>query len=86
MPNYVKKALQRLQYQPHKSPQHSPHASIPIQYGKTGSRQYATAPDTSPLLPPLEIKHIQSIIGSFLYYARALDSTMLPALNEISRS
>ena len=49
-------------------------------------RQYATTPDQSPLLPTSQIKHVQSITGSFLYYARALDSTMLPALNEIASS
>ena len=26
------------------------------------------------------------MVGSFLYYARALDASMLPAINEISRS
>ena len=38
----------------------------------------------SPLLPKDEIKTIQSITGSFLYYARVLDCAMLPALNEIA--
>ena len=85
MPDYVSKALVRLQHKVAKSPQYSPHPSTPIQYNNPGKRQYATTPDTSPLLPHNEIKHIQSIVGSFLYYARALDSRMLPALNEISR-
>ena len=84
MPNYVTKCLKRLQHVPSVSPQYSPHTHVPIAYGKKGTRQYATTPDTSPLLPPKQIKHIQSITGSFLYYARALDLTMLPALNEIS--
>jgi hypothetical protein len=29
---------------------------------------------------------VQSCVGSLLYYARAVDSTMLPAINEISGS
>ena len=37
----------------------------------------------SHFLPKEDIKTIQSITGTFLYYTRALDSTMLPALNEI---
>ena len=36
------------------------------------------------LLPVGQIKSIQLMIGSFLYYARALNSTMLLALNKIS--
>ena len=86
MPEYVWKSLKRLQHKPSVYPQFSPHQHVPITYGKPSTRQYATAPDTSPLLPSNEIKHIQSITGSFLYYARALDSSMLPALNEIASS
>ena len=29
------------------------------------------------------MKHIQSIVGALLYYARPLDNTLLPALNDI---
>jgi len=86
MPGYVPKALKRLQHKPAIFPQHSPHTSVPIQCGKKGTRQYATAPDASPLLPIKETKTIQSITGSFLYYARALDLTMLPGLNDIGRT
>ena len=43
-----------------------------------------TSVNHSPLLKKSETKTIQSITGSLLYHARALDSTMLPALNEIS--
>ena len=42
------------------------------------------AVDTSFLLPNNMIKQIQSTKGSLIHYARALDNTMLPALNEIS--
>ena len=84
MPDYVKKTLARLQHTPKVSPQYSPHAHIPIVYATRNTRQYATAPDTSPLLNPKDTKYIQSVTGSFLYYARALDHTILPALNEIA--
>ena len=39
--------------------------------------------DDSEPLPPEGIHRVQSIVGSILYYARALDSTMLPSLNDI---
>ena len=48
------------------------------------TRQYPTAPDTTQLLNPKDTKYIQSVTGSFLYYGRALDRTILPALNEIA--
>ena len=84
MPGYLEKALERLQYNKKIYPQYSPHAHVPIQYATKNTRQYATAPDTSPLLNPKETKYIQSVTGSMLYYGRALDHTILPALNEIA--
>ena len=40
-------------------------------------------PDTSSLLDEHGIKYVQQVTGSLLYYARAIDGTMLPALNTI---
>ena len=84
MPNYVLDSLKRLGHQPQINPQYSPHQHIPIQYGKRGTRQYANAPDDTPPLSPAETKHLQSTIGSFLFYGRAIDATTLPALNGIA--
>ena len=44
--------------------------------------QMAPVDDSEPL-PPKGIRRVQSIVGSILYYARALNSIMLPALNDI---
>ena len=84
MPGYVQKTLTRIQHKPQVSPQYSPHECAPIQYATKNTRQYATAPDTSPYSSPLETKYIQSITGSHLYYGRAIDYIILPALNEIA--
>ena len=82
MKHYVIKALQKLQHTFPKRPQYAPHKwTVPI-YGQ--NRQYAPDPDTSALLPQKDIKRVQRVVGSFLYYARAVDNTILPALNEIS--
>ena len=55
---------------------------LPPVYGQ--KRQYAKSlPDLSTLLKHL-ITEIQQKIGSLLYYARALDYTMLPSLSDIS--
>ena len=42
--------------------------------------------DTSPLLDKAGTQRVQSVSGTFLYYARAVDPTILVALNEISNN
>ena len=42
------------------------------------------AADTSPKLPPEDKLFIQQVTGTFLYYARAVDSTMRVALSAIA--
>ena len=81
MPEYVKKALTKLGHTPPTTPQNAPHRWVPITYGK--KIQNAQIDDTTPLLPELEIRHIQRVVGSFLYYARAVDNTIHPALNSL---
>ena len=80
MPDYIPKLLHKLQYKP-KTPEHNPHTYKPPSYGKT--IQYVEQPDTSPLLPPQRKKRIQQIVGSLLYYARAVDNTILMAVNDL---
>ena len=84
MPNYIQESLKRLGHQPTITPQYSPHHHVPIQYGKKGTRQYADTPDDTKPLYPTETKNLQSTIGSFLFYGRAIDSTTLPVLNGIA--
>ena len=84
MPQYVPKSLKRLQHVPNIYPQYSPHRHNPIKYGQKGIQQFANSPDDTPKLSPMDTKHIQSITGSFLYYGRAIDYTILPALNDIA--
>ena len=81
MPGYVAKALQRLQHTSPARPQYAPHQWTQPAYGQ----KLQLAPiDTSPKLDKTGTLFVQSCIGSFLYYARAVDPTMLPAINEIS--
>ena len=46
--------------------------------------QYAKPEDTSQRLTPPKKKYIQEVIGVFLYYGCAVDSTMLTALSAIA--
>ena len=82
MPDYIKKLLQRFQHPTPSRPQLSPHEAAPYIPMKKGQRQYATY-DTSAALNSKDTTKVQSIVGSLLYYARAIDNTILPALNTI---
>ena len=82
MPGYVMKRLIKFGHEPPKRPQHCPYTPRPIQYGK---RSQNTVPeDDSPPVGPKEKKYIQEVIGSFLFYGRATDTTILTALSAIA--
>ena len=82
MPGYVSRALHKFLHTPATRAQHSPHAWIPPNYGAT--IQYAPDDDTSPRLDSKALTHLQNVVGTFLYYARAVDSTMLVALGSLA--
>ena len=82
MPGYVKKQLIRYEHSSPRRPQHCPYAPNPIQYGKKA--QAPPPEDTSPPLDKEGKKYIQQVVGSFLYYARAVDATILMALSAIA--
>ena len=84
MPTYINKILHKFQHQRLSKAQKSPFAVTPLKPLQPGERQYATEKDTTALLDNKRKKQVQSIVGSVLYYARAIDCTLLPALNSIS--
>ena len=62
--------------------QNSPHPHAIPQYGvKT---QYAESQDESPLLNKEDTKHVQAVMGTLLYYAHAVNSTILTALSSLA--
>ena len=80
MPNYVKRALHRLQHSMSTRLQHDPHRNKTPIYGQKiqfADPQY----DTKEVFLPVSAKtFIQKIIEFFLNYGLALDLTMLVAL------
>jgi hypothetical protein len=69
----------------HASPpklQHCPYTPQPKRFGSKAQRPLP--PNMSPLLSNADIKHAQCIIGSILYYARAVNLIVLMALSTIS--
>jgi hypothetical protein len=82
MPGYVKKALDRFQHNTKTRPKHSPHAWQRPQYDK--QPQMTPDFDDSVILPQSELTRIQEIAGTFLFYGRAIDSTIMVALGIIA--
>ena len=84
MPGYIPKLQFCLNHPAPAHPQHAPHKWTQPAYGKT--TQFAPPADSSPHLNARATKDIQSTTGSLLYYSRAVDPMLLPALNEIATS
>jgi hypothetical protein len=81
MPGYVSNILSKFQHDAPKHPQHTPSKYVTPVYG--AKTQYATKDET----PPLTAKQcltIQKVTGSVLYYARAVDPTVLMPINDIA--
>ena len=84
MPGYIKAALFKFNHPTPSRPQHSPHRSNPIQYG--AASQKPNPIDTTAQLDAAKTTRIQQITGTLLYYARAVDGTLLVALSAIASS
>jgi hypothetical protein len=81
MPGYVSNVLSKFQNDTPKHPRHTPSRYITPLYG--AKTQYATKDKTLPLTAN-QCLTIQKITGSVLYYARAVDPTVLMPLNKIA--
>jgi hypothetical protein len=73
--------LSKFQHDAPKHPQHTPSWYVMPVYG--AKTQYATTDETPPLTAQ-QCLTIQKVTGSVLYYARAVDPTVLMPLNDIA--
>ena len=64
-----------------RKPQHSPYKHAPIIYG--AKLQYAAEDDDSPTLDAYVILRVQSIVGTLLFYGRAVNNKLLGALSKL---
>jgi hypothetical protein len=81
MPGYIK-ALHKYQHPSPARPEHSPHTwNTPIHGAKT---QFVTETITSPTLSDKEIIKLQQLTGTLLYYARAVDPTLIMTINVLA--
>ena len=81
MDGYVENALKEFEHCIPKQFCSSPSKYTTPTYGQR--TQYAST-DDSPHLSPTAINFVQKITGKFLFYSRAIDNTMLHALNDIA--
>eukprot|EP00804_Cyclotella_cryptica_P006018 CCRYP_000254-RA/>CCRYP_000254-RA protein AED:0.42 eAED:0.42 QI:0/0/0/1/0/0/2/0/294 len=81
MPDYVRSALHKFAHPKPARPQHSPYKAAPITYGSTTQENFT---DDTPPLSPDRIKFIQQVVGTFLFFGRAVDPTLAAALSSIA--
>jgi hypothetical protein len=82
MPGYIERALQRFQHVSSAKPERAPHPrQRPNFAAKT---QLASLPDVSPALNVADKTRILEVLGKILFYARAIDSTILTAIDELA--
>ena len=82
MPGYIERALQRFQHPTPSKAEEAPHAWTKPNYG--AKIQYTPDEDNTQLLSKQGMKRVMEIVGTLLYYARAIDNTMQVALTDIS--
>jgi hypothetical protein len=82
MPTYIPKVLTRFGHKKPEKPQHSPYKPFPKKYGK--EVQDPLPIDESERLDLKGLKRVQQVVGSLLFYAQAIDSTILVGLSAIA--
>jgi hypothetical protein len=82
MPGYIKTLLIKFKHPRPTKRRLSPYKCLPISYG--AKAQLTLEADNSELLDEHQKCRIQEIVGSLLYYARAVDNKLLVALSAIA--
>jgi hypothetical protein len=82
MPGYIKAALHKYQHAPPARPEHAPHTWNPPVYG--AKTQYVENETTSPALSNKDVNKLQQLTGTLLYYARAVDPTLIMSINVLA--
>jgi hypothetical protein len=63
-------------------PAHAPHTWNPPVYG--AKTQYVENETTSPALSAKDVNKLQQLMGTLLYYARAIDPTLIMPINVLA--
>jgi hypothetical protein len=82
MLGYIKKKMQEYMHSIPRRIQKCPYSPEPKRFG--AGEQAPLVPDDTAMLDAKGIKRVQQIVGSILYYAHAIDMTVLMALSSIA--
>jgi hypothetical protein len=82
MPGYIKAALHKYQHAAAARPEHAPNTWNPPMYG--AKTQYVEDETTSPALSDKDVNKLQQLTGTLLYYARAVDPTLIMPINVLA--
>jgi hypothetical protein len=82
MPGHIKPALHKFQHPTPRRPKNAPQTWSPPIYGT--KTQYIEAHQDIPLLPQKDVTRIQQLAGTLLYYARAVDPTLMLPVNVLA--
>jgi hypothetical protein len=82
MPGYIKAALHKYQHPAPARPEHAPHTWNPPIYG--ARTQFVSETTPSPALSDKDVNKLQQLTGTLLYYARAVDPTLIMPINVLA--
>jgi hypothetical protein len=82
MPGYIKASLHKYQHPAPAHPEHAPHTWNPPIYG--AKMQFVNEATPSPALSNKDVNKLQQLTGKLLYYARAVDPTLLMLINVLA--
>jgi hypothetical protein len=82
MPGYIKEALNKYQHPAPTLPEHAPHKWNPPVY--CAKAQYVEDENNSPALSAKNVTKLQQRTGTLLYYARAVDPTLIMPINVLA--
>jgi hypothetical protein len=82
MPGYIKAALHTYQHPAPTRPEHAPHKWNPPVYG--AKTRYVEDEKNIPALSAKDVNKIQQLTGTLLYYAMAVDPTLIMPINVLA--
>jgi hypothetical protein len=82
MPRDIKAALHKYQHPAPARPEHAPHTWNPPRYG--AKTQFVNEATPSPVISDKDVNKLQQLTGTLLYYARAVDPTLIMPINVLA--
>jgi hypothetical protein len=82
MHGYIKAALHKYQHPTPARPEHAPHGWNPPIYG--AKTQFVNDLTPGPVLSDKNVNKLQQLTGTLLYYARAVDPTLIMPINVLA--